>query len=279
MRMSWLLAGACIVSATCCAFGQGTPALAGLAQSSASPIAKLPEFEVASVKPSSPNQREMNGFYTYPGGRIVGQGCRLQFLMMVAFNVQRWQISGGPGWTDLITGDSYDIQAIPPASSQAAHLNPAIAKNPPSDEQRQMLQALLMDRFQLRYHIEQREGPVYLLERGKGELKLSPPKDPNTFPWAGAVSGGWFGGGIRGENISMPQLAVRLNRFLERPVLDQTGLQGSFDFEYRNNDGQNDADITGFLLTAMKAIGLELKSGKGPIQTIVIDHAERPSPN
>ena len=46
-----------------------------------------------------------------------------------------------------------------------------------------------------------------------------------------------------------------------------------------NNDDNNDADITGFLLTAMKAIGLELKSSKGPIETIVIDHAEQPSPN
>lgn len=86
-------------------------------------------------------------------------------------------------------------------------------------------------------------------------------------------------GGIRGENISTPQLAARLSRFFEHPVLDQTGLQGAFDFEYRTGDENNDADIPSFLLEAMKGIGLKLESGKGQIETIVIDHAEQPSAN
>lgn len=77
----------------------------------------------------------------------------------------------------------------------------------------------------------------------------------------------------------MPKLAERLSAWLGRPVIDQTELSGSFDFEYKPGDADNDADITGFLLTAMKALGLELKAGNGLIQTIVIDHIERPSPN
>jgi uncharacterized protein (TIGR03435 family) len=76
-------------------------------------------------------------------------------------------------------------------------------------------------------------------------------------------------------NISMPQLAERLSRFLERPVLDRTGIQGSYDFEYRTGDSDdNDSDKTGFLITSLKAIGLKLTSGKGPQEVIVIDHAE-----
>jgi uncharacterized protein (TIGR03435 family) len=144
-----------------------------------------------------------------------------------------------------------------------------------------MLQSLLADRFQLKFHREIKEGSVYILSKGGGQLKLTPPKDKSAFSWAGGISGGWFGGGIRGENISMPQLAARLSRFLKKTVLDQTGLEGSFDFEYRlgGDDKENDADIPSFLLTSMKGIGLMLKPGHGPVETIVIDHVEKPSAN
>lgn len=222
---------------------------------------------------------EANGLYTYPGGRIVGHGCRLQYLIMVAFNVEDFQISGVPAWADLITGDPFEIQAKPPDSSSSAHWSSLSPKIAPGEEERQMLQSLLAGRFQMKFHREITQGPVYLLTRGSGQLKLLPPKDKGEFPWAGGVSGGWFGGGMRGQNISMPQLAVRLSRFLKRPVLDQTGLQGSFDFEYQNGSEDNDADIPSFLMAAMKEIGLSLKSGKGPVETIVIEHAERPSEN
>jgi uncharacterized protein (TIGR03435 family) len=242
-------------------------------------IATLPQFEVASVRPTPPNQHELNGLYTYPGGRIVGKGCRLQYLVMMAYNVQPWQISGGPGWTSLVRGDAFDIQAKPPDNSLSAHWNPTSPKLPPSDEERQMLQSLLADRFSLQVHRVTRKGTVYILTRGRGHLQLTAPKDQNAFPWAGGIHGGWFKDGMRAENISMPELAARLSRFLNRPVLDRTGLQGSFDFEFRNGDDNNDADIPGFLLTAMKGIGLNLRSGKGPVETIFIDHVEKPSEN
>jgi uncharacterized protein (TIGR03435 family) len=256
------------------------PALAGQ-QSGTVPKAgdatsPLPAFEVASIRPPDPNRGEVNGFYTYPGGRIVARGCTFQYLVMLAFDVQEFQISGGPGW---MKDDRYDIQAKPPESSPVSKSNPATAKSPPSQEQRLMLQSLLIDRFQLRFHHTTKEGSVYLLTRGTKELKLQAPKDKNAFPWAGGIDGGWFGGGIRGENISMPQLAARLSRFFERPVLDQTGMQGSFDFEYGTGDENNDADIPAFLIGAMKEIGLKLAPGKGSIDAIVIDHAEKPSEN
>ena len=245
------------------------------------PPAALPEFEVASVRPSGPHQIEINGLYTYPGGEVRGNGCRVQYLIMAAFDVQQFQIAGGPAWIDLGSGDPFDLDAKPPRSSPAAHATPASPKSPPTEEQRQMLQSLLADRFQLRVHRAVTEGPVFFLRRSTGQLRLTPPKDRNAYPWAGGISGGWFGGGMRGENISMPQLAARLSRFLSRPVLDQTGLEGSFDFDYPiGGDGDdNDADIPGFLHLAMKGIGLTLQPGKGPVETIVIDRVERPSPD
>ena len=236
----------------------------------------LPEFEVASIHREDSNRGEVNGFSNYPGGRIVARGCTLRYLIMVALDVQDHQISGGPAWIDE---DKYAIQAKPPETSSASKLNPALEKSPPNLEQRQMLQSLLIDRFQLKFHRIAKEGTVYLLTRGTKELKLKPPKDKNAFPWVGGLAGGWFAGGIRGQNISMPQLAARISRFVEHPVLDRTGLQGSYDFEDPTGNDNNDADIPGFLIGAMNEIGLKLESGKGPVEAVVIDRAEKPSAN
>ncbi len=266
---------ALLASAACCAFCQEATSATGAEPVTAGATAKLPEFEAASVRQSGPDNRELNGLRTFPGGRIVGKGVRLQYLLMVAFNIQHFQIVGAPVWTDWTTGQGFDIQAVPPADSTSAHSNPAFSVDPPSDEERRMLQALLIDRFQLKHHVETREVQTYLLERGKGKLNLQPPSNKNAYPWAGGDYKTWYGG----KNISMPKLAERLSEWLERPVTDQTGLSGSFDFEYKPGDVDNNADITGFLLTAMKALGLELKASKGFIETIVVDHVERPSPN
>jgi uncharacterized protein (TIGR03435 family) len=89
---------------------------------------------------------------------------------------------------------------------------------------------------------------------------------------------------LPGQNISMPLLAKRLSRYLDRPVIDQTGLQGSFDFKYETGDVDpstpyNRNDVISSIVTGIHGIGLQLKSAKGPVETIVIDSAEQPSPN
>jgi uncharacterized protein (TIGR03435 family) len=244
----------------------------------ANPAAALPRFDVASIRPSGAGQRELNGLYTYPGGRIVCKGCMLEYLVAWAFDLQTYQISGGPPWMRDF-GSRFDIQAEWTSKTPSTAWTPASIKLPPKQEQREMLQSLLIDRFQFQYRRETREGTVYLLTKGSKKLKLHAPEDPNAFPWAGGISGGWFGGGIRGENISMAQLATRISRFVERPVFDRTGLAGSFDFEYATGDQDNDSDKTGFLIQAMKEIGLDLKSAKGPVETLEILHAEKPSEN
>jgi len=197
--------------------------------------------------------------------------------MEEAFGVQSWQVSGGPAW---IKYDRYDIIAIPPASSPASKLNPPYPKVPPSAEQRQMLQMLLMDRFQLEFHRESKEGPIYALVRGNKNLKLQAAKNKDDFPWAGSFGGGAISGdGLAGINISMPQLAARLSGYLDRPVLDQTGLNGSYDFKYEYATDDAAPDVVSCIFASVQGIGLKLRSAKGPVQSIVIDHVERPSEN
>jgi uncharacterized protein (TIGR03435 family) len=240
------------------------------------PAAGPPAFEVASVKPSDPHQRFFE-MLTWPGGRITVTMFTLKQLMEEAFNVQPFQISGGPRW---INEDRYDIEARPPASSKSSKANPSNRKLPPNDEQRQMLQTLLVDRFQLKYHIETKEGSVYLLVKGKKDLKLKDAKNKDEFPWAGSAPGGApFANGIVGENISMAQLAKRLSGFLNRPVLDRAGIEGSFDFKSDYASGDPDADVISSILTSIQALGLKLESARGPVENVVIDHAEKPSAN
>lgn len=240
---------------------------------------KLPEFEVASVKPNM--KGGIAGFQTFPGGRIRCEYCRLEWLIMFAFDIQSYQITGGPAWMHEA---AYSIDAEPPASSESARHNPPSLYSPLDEEQRLMLQALLIGRFQLKFHRENRTGQVYVLTKGGGALKLKPPKDATLDPWVGSIvgGGGIDGDGILGQNISMPFLAVDLSRYLEHPVLDETGLKGSFDFKYQiadYNPNLDMQDFVGSILTSLKGIGLNLKSNKGPVETIVIDHVERPSAN
>ena len=148
-------------------------------------------------------------------------------------------------------------------------------KATPSDEQRKMLQMLLVERFGLKFHRETKEGPVYLLLRNKGPLRLQPPKNPEGDSRENILSpDGW----AVGTNISMAFLANQLSRNLERPVLDQTGLPERYDFELEADDPSN-RDITAANIEEMKRLGLKLKAAKGPVETIVIDSATEPTEN
>jgi len=236
----------------------------------------LPAFEVASLKPSGPQSRTI-GIYTFPGGRITAENYTLAFLMEEAFSVQRFQILGGPRWIDE---DRYDMVAKPPANSKSSKSTPPYPKAPPNDEQRQMLQTLLADRFQLKYHCETKESPVYLLVKSKKELRLLDAKNKDDYPWVGGIPGGAINGkGIAGINISMPLLALRLSRYLGRPVLDQTGLEGSFDFKFEYATDDSQPDVISSIFTSIQGLGLKLEPAKGPVQTLVVDHAEKPSAN
>lgn len=237
----------------------------------------LPAFEVASVKPTDPKTNN-TGLSTYPGGRITASRYTLELLIEDAFDVQSFQISGGPRW---INDDRYDIVAKPPASSQSSRANPLYPKAPPNTEQRKMLQALLIDRFQLKYHRESKEGMIYLLARGTKNLKLQDAKNKTLFPWAGALRGGVFSGdGLAGINESMADLAKRLGRYLGHLVLDKTGLTGSYDFriEYTTADGSR-PDVISSIISCLQDLGLKLEASRGQMDTIVIDSAARPSTN
>jgi len=240
--------------------------------------AALPEFEVASVKPTPPDNHEMGTFLTYPGGRIEARGCTLTYLIMLAYNVQAFQISGGDEW---VGKDRFSISAKPPADSASTKINPSNPKLPPPDEERLMLRAMLGNRFQLTVKQTTQDASGFALVLKNGNPNLNEPKDKEAYP---VVVGGptgdpqnpWY---FQGINASMTKLADRLSGILSVPIVDQTGVQGNFDFviKYANS---TDVDASAPLLkNAVEEIGLRLEPTKVPTIHLEIEHAAQPSGN
>ena len=241
-------------------------------------FAQRVEFEVASVKPSGEDSGRMGiGLFTFPGGRIRANYVPLDYLIGEAFDIQRFQIVDAPRWTHE---ERFDLEARPPASSESSHANPRISKLPPNPEQRRMLQALLEGRFQLKWRRETKEGPVYFLVKTDRPLRLEPTKDPEQYPWVGSVAGGGIGDdGLAATNATIALMAARLSNRLDRQVIDRTGLEGAFDFKYPLPQNDPPPDVMTDIFTSLQGIGLKLEAGKGPIETIVIEHVERPKGN
>jgi len=268
-------------------------------QSRAQTAATRPEFEVASVKPNT-SGNNMVMIRPPAGGRFTATNARLKMLIGLAYNVQNFEISGGPAW---INSDGYDIEA------KAADSNIGI------EQLRPMLQMLLEDRFKLMIHRETKEVPVYALTAGKNGPKLPEAKEggcvtfgPNLPPPPPPAPGQPFappptpcGGFMMGPNrmeggrVSMAQFVRSLSNILGRPVIDKTAFTGTFDVHleftpegtaFMGGLGPPGGLTPGFdtsgpsIFTAVQdQLGLRLESQKGPAELLVIDHAEKASEN
>jgi uncharacterized protein (TIGR03435 family) len=237
--------------------------------------ANLPTFDVATIKPPNPGARGlMAGFYGKPGGRVFFGG-NLRMLVKNAFNLQDYQVNGGPNWA---SSQWFEINAVPPETSLSLHIKGRNAE--PTSEQRLMLQSLLADRFDFKFHFETKEGEVYILTRGTKPLQLKPPKYPASDPRAIVMmkQGGIADGEAEGTNTSTDYLAQMLGYYLQLPVLNQTGITGSYDY-YLSPDDPENHDVVTATLDVVNRLGLKIKRGRGPIQTLIIDHVEQPSAN
>ena len=195
-------------------------------------------------------------------------------LLHEALGVQRFQVVGAPAWID---SERFMIEAKPPASSKLSSFRPSNPEAPLVEEQRQMLLALLMDRFQLKFHRESKEGVVYLLTKGPKEVTFEPPKHPEYRMFFAGLGGG--NGTVSGGNATMEFIASQLSQSIGGPVLDRTGLTGPFDFALEHVYDPEEHDLVTISQRTVSALGLKLERSRGPVETIVIDHLEKPSAN
>jgi bla regulator protein BlaR1 len=225
--------------------------------------APRPSFEVASLKPSGPNDRLM--YRLEPGGRYLATGLTLKLLIANAYGVPELRISGGPGWRD---SDKFNLEA-----------KVGIQLPPWPDSQKQlslMLQSLLEERFKLALHRETREEPVYELVAAKAGVKLKTAKADESPGFQ------MDNGRIHSMAVPLDFLATNLAYLLGRTVIDKTGLAGKYSFTvtYMPDDAAP-ADTDGpSLFTALQdQLGLKLESSKGPVELLVIDRVEKPDAN
>jgi len=255
----------------------------------AAPQTKPPAFEVASIKPNATGDNRIM-MQMAPGGRLNVTGATLRMLIRNAYRVQDFQIIGGPQW---ISADRFDIQAKAEDNASQTQVN-------------EMLQTLLAERFQLKFHKETRELPVYELAVAKNGPKLEETKvdgPPRTFQGPdgrtqtmgrGMVMIGR--GQINGGGMSMAQLAQMLGNNLGRTVVDKTGLTGNYDIQlsWTPDPGQGplmpglppgggdrgapaDPSLPSIFTAIQEQLGLKIDSGKGPVEVMVIDGAQKPA--
>jgi uncharacterized protein (TIGR03435 family) len=241
------------------------------------PMAKdaNPSFEVATIKPGDPS-RQGRGFGVR-GREFSTLNTTLNSLIVFAYGVHPRQIVNGQPWMDE---DKFDILAKPDGEGQ------------PSDAQwKLMLQKMLTDRFQLKFHHEKKELSVYALVAAKTGPKLTKSEgDPNGLP--GLFFRGL--GNLPARNANMGDLAGLLqSAVLDRPVVDQTDIKGRYDFELKWTPDENQfqslgmkvqppagADSLPDLFTAMQEqLGLKLTSTKADVDVLAIDHVAKPSGN
>jgi uncharacterized protein (TIGR03435 family) len=281
----------------------------GAAKGTRQPPAAGPAFEVASVKPNNSGDGRVM-FANQPGGRFTATNVTLKLLIRNAYQLQDFQIVGGPNW---INSDHFDIVAK--AEEGTPPETPSLDRTGPTRIQL-MIRALLADRFQLVAHNENRELPIYALVLARSDGKLGPelrksevdcaamsaargragtPPPPPGPPQPGerlpcGIRIGMGNLSVGGAPLS--QIANALANFLGRTVLDKTGLAGNYDANLSWTPDQMpqrppgapepppiDPNGPSVFTAVQEQLGLKLDSQKGPVAVLVIDRAERPKEN
>jgi uncharacterized protein (TIGR03435 family) len=218
-------------------------------------------FDVASVKPTRSEDGPSSIRPT--NGLITVENASLRKIILGAYNIpdDRDYVLIGPPWLGT---EHFDIQARFPADTAIPQV-------------RQMMQALLAERFKLELHHETRQLPSYALVVEKSGLKIHSVEigQPRT------VSGP---GRLQATKIPMQKLADLLARIMGQPVTDATGLSGVFDFTLewsplasaQSEAGGRDAADGASIFTALQEqLGLKLESRKGPVDVLVVDRIEK----
>ena len=241
-------------------------------------------FEVASIKLTDPSVNHTM-YSIQPGGSIRIEGATLKNLIEHAYDLREFQLSGATGW---MTSERYTIVAkgqLDDGPAEYMKMN---------DRQRQAVaalvrrrvQRLLAERFQLAVHNETRQLPMYALVLAKDGHKLKPNLSPDGSPRSSTQGRAMY----KAQRASLQDIAQGLAGITRRPVRDETGLQGFYDFDMKwtpdagaaipNPEAPPAENVGPTLFTALQEqLGLKLESKKGAVEILVIDRAERPSDN
>ncbi len=232
------------------------------------PASAMPEFEVATIKPTDPQHGSM-GFHN-DGRNISCDNETVKDIVAFAYGIHPDQIVGGPSW---LSAERYDVNGISD-----------VVGIPNLKQMQEMYRDLLATRFHLTLHHEERELSVYAIGIGKEGPKLAKSLgDPGGLPDTTFTEWSSQRISLRVTNGSMQDFLWSLGMTLDRPLVDQTGLSGRFDFVLTwapEGARGDDPNAPPPLFTGVQEqIGLKIEARKAPTDVVVIDAVERPSPN
>jgi uncharacterized protein (TIGR03435 family) len=236
------------------------------------PGANAQSFDVASIRPHAPDDTRF-GVKMPSHGRFSATGAAAKLILMLAYDIQETQITGGPSW---FATQKWDIEAK--SDDGVEHSD---------EETRRMLQNMLEQRFALRIHRAKEQRPVYVLTVAKGGPKFKA-RDQD-----GSTNVRITGNSISLESGRLERMTQVLSTALGRPVIDETGLSGLYDFSLQWDDAPiRNGGVPGLdgpaargndhgsIFTAIQdQLGLRLEPRRAPVEVIVVDQIEKPSEN
>jgi len=238
----------------------------------------LPQWDVAMVKPHSTDDSNMSWRTTPDGTSLVN--LSLEQMIGMAWDMKPYQISGLTGW---MKDGRFDLTAKVGGDDVAAY------KKLSGFERREMLQTLLIDRFQLKLHTEMKTLPVYDLVVDKGGSKLqtstaleAPSQEerranPDKYKRGNMMMGP---GMFEGTGVQLSALASQLGNSVGKPVHNATGLTGVYDitlhFRPEEATSTENADAPSIFAALQEQLGLKLLPNKGPVETLTVEAAQKP---
>ena len=232
---------------------------------------RLPAYDVVSVKMNQSDSSNMS--IDSNRAHYVASNVSLKTLVSSAYGIKEDLISGIPGWANSARFD-LEAKIVEPDMEALKKLNPK--------QEQSLMKPVLADRFQLKTHTATRILSVYEMVLAKDGPKFKPSStvDPSGRGEGTSIQNTVF----TAHAITMSSLADSLSCQLHRTVIDKTGLDGKFDlsFSWRPayGPGASPEDSEASIFTALpEQLGLKLRSSKGPVETLVIDHVAMPSEN
>jgi uncharacterized protein (TIGR03435 family) len=227
-----------------------------------------PDWEVATVRPTDP--AVTNASIRMDGRQFVLENRTVETLLLAGYGVHKRQIVDAPDW---IATERWDIKGVPDTPGQ-----------PSLKQMQSLVRKILTERFGLVTHTGTRELAVYALTVAKGGEKMTQSAgDPNGLPDENDRENGGERT-MRVANSSMGDFSLVMKFFMDRPVVDQTGLTGRYDFQLKWTFDESKAPADGSappgLFTAIQEqLGLKLEPVKAQADVLVVDKVERPSAN
>jgi bla regulator protein BlaR1 len=240
------------------------------------------KYDVVSIHKAEPGQTS-SGFGPGAQGGMRARNVTALAVIAFSYNVPDFQVEGVPAWAKSerfeISFTPEKAEIVPGQETSRAALDGWL------DRQRQRMQAVLQDRFQLKQHMETRELPSYVLTTAKGGHKLGAPEHPERTQSMNINNGQR----LIATSAPTKALADALKMILGRPVRDETGIEGTFDFKMEwapepgmplSRTAAEDDSARASIFTALtEQLGLRLESRKAPTAVLVIDGVERPGEN